>query len=238
MHSASKCVPKPVLDVKSALEALLRNGKDISIQTNEAAMEASSILAGFRHVQRPDRDDPVLPALILLAGSTSSQFVYVNVGEVITSTFTMRPDTTATYRELVGVKLGMILPRGAPVKSLFLCSGFAFAIVQASVGNTDFLQQYFADVPDEARSKYIEAVPKAKPSQVAPMPFSLLVDTVKQLSPYERDPAVQNTLNILVELLTHKIDPTAYVYVFKEITKDGSRIKAGAAHGVAMTLVQ
>lgn len=228
-YVASDCVPDPVKLVAAAFQI-----DPSTIVTDEAQMEAISILDGFATVT--EKANP-FPALILLAGSTTSQMVYFNQqGSSKSVTWTTKK-SGEDNGEIIG-KLETVLGNNSDgVANIFFCSNFAFAICRNdTVAKTSFMLKYFEgaeEVPDLNNGKY-------KPNHVAELVLLDVQEQVDQLRPPKRNLAVWDATKTLVHALSDSetgLNKTTTTYLFKElVTKDGRIIKAGASHGVAMSM--
>jgi len=233
-YVAENCIPDMVTDTREKLQASMK--KSIAIETDEAKLEAMSVMAGFGHVEGALAASQY-PVLILLGGSTSSQLVFIpSPGAApLSRTFIMQNSFKVPYKTLVEQKLMEILGGSSP-KSVFFCSNFAFAIVRPElISDAEFSYMYFRNDPD-AKARVTE---KYKPNQAAGLAFSNVESSVHRFLPYRRDAKVWATLQILVDIMAqNSVGEDATFHVFKELTKSGHIVKVGASHGAAMQLMR
>eukprot|EP00440_Ansanella_granifera_P060781 gb/GFBE01065881.1/.p1 GENE.gb/GFBE01065881.1/~~gb/GFBE01065881.1/.p1 ORF type:complete len:356 (+),score=73.02 gb/GFBE01065881.1/:1-1068(+) len=229
-YNASACVPAEIQEVQLQLEKDL--DKSVPIKTDEAMLEATSVLAGFNEHGGTNPED-VRPALVLLAGSTSTQFVYVDdSGEMHTSTFI----TQGATRALVQEKLANVTGSSDKINinNVFICSNFAFALVQPK---SPFLKIYTAGNEQIMNEALTEK--GYKPNQATPLTLrdvQQAVQDVAKLGGYERQPEVFSVFQFILEKLTSDASESTF-FMFKELKKDDTTMKVGAAHGEAMMLL-
>jgi len=257
---AERCIPPTISSWAKKFGA--------QIFTNEAALEAASIAAGFAHVT--SQPFPT-PSLIFLAGSTTAQFVLVDASDhkglhFSTTTMSMRSAADLSdgntkgvreaYSTLVLSKLQNLTGSDdltRPINAIFFCTELATELGQlsANISDDSFLKKYAGqDAPQLIASKSFDV---QRPDRSTRMHVKDVVDAVQAAVSEARGPHDKEApllsgrksrilLQFLGDLLQRYVKPQTDFFMFKQLrdTRDGvaRMITTEALHGVASEMLQ